>query len=120
MKLSDRRLAQRFRLNIPLYLREWKSEAPERIVESVNVSECGAYFETDTPPCEGAMMQIRLVMPEEITSIPPVEWRCTGKVVRIQPPSSPGALLGVGVRFDYYEISRTAVPSAEFSLVRDV
>src|SRR5713226_9314948 len=88
MKLSDRRLAQRFRLNIPLYIRAWKSQAPERKVESVNVSECGAYFETDTPPCEGEMMQIRLEMPKIITGHPTVEWRCTGKVVRVQPASA--------------------------------
>jgi len=104
MKLSDRRLAQRFCLNIPLYIRAWKSRAPEQKVEAVNVSECGAYFETDTPPCEGTMMQIRLEMPKEVTGLPTVEWRCTGKVVRIQPASSPGALLGVSVRFDYYEV----------------
>jgi hypothetical protein len=120
MKLSDRRLAQRFRLSIPLYMRAWKSEAPEQRVESVNVSECGAYFETDAPPCEGTVMQIRLVMPEEITSFPTVEWRCTGKVVRIQPASSPGALRGVGVRFDYYEISRTAGPASDFARVGGV
>jgi hypothetical protein len=112
MKLSDRRLAQRFCLNIPLYIRAWKSEAPEQKVESVNVSECGAYFETDTPPCEGAMMQIRLEMPKEVTGLPTVEWRCTGKVVRIQPASSPGSLLGVSVRFDYYEVCRPEVVSA--------
>ncbi len=106
MKVSDRRLAQRFRLNIPLYIRSWKSQAPERKVESVNVSECGAYFETDTPPCEGEMMQIRLEMPKEITGHPTVEWRCTGKVVRVQPASFPGALRGVSVRFDYYEVAQ--------------
>jgi hypothetical protein len=50
MKLSDRRLAQRFSLTIPLYIRAWNSHAPEQRVESVNVSECGAYFETDKPP----------------------------------------------------------------------
>ena len=110
MKLSDRRLAQRFHLNIPLYVRAWKSQAPEQKVESLNVSECGAYYETDTPPREGAMMQIRLEMPMEITGDPTVEWRCTGKVMRVQPASSPGALLGVSVRFDYYEVSRSAVP----------
>ena len=107
MKLSDRRMAQRLNLIIPLYVRAWNSEGPEQTVESVNVSECGAYFETATPPREGAMMQIRLVMPKEITGEPTVEWRCTGKVMRVQPASFPGALLGVSVRFDYYEVSRT-------------
>jgi hypothetical protein len=120
MKLSDRRLAQRFHLHIPLYVRAWNSKGPEQKVESVNVSECGAYFETDTPPCEGAMMQIRLDMPKEITGDPTVEWRCTGKVMRVQPASFPGAPLGVSVRFDYYEVSRTAGPSSDFALVPGV
>ena len=107
MKLSDRRLAQRFSLNIPLYIRSWKSQAPEQRVESVNVSECGAYYETDTPPLEGAMMQIRLDMPKEVTGDPTAEWRCTGKVMRVQPARSSSALLGVSVRFDYYEVLRS-------------
>jgi hypothetical protein len=106
MKLSDRRLARRFTLTIPMYVRTWKSQVPEERVESVNVSECGVYFETCTPPREGAMLQVRLEMPTEITGRPPGEWRCAGKVVCIHPPSSPGALRGVSVRFDYYEISR--------------
>lgn len=106
MKLSDRRLAHRFRLNIPLYIRPWKSQAPEQKVESVNVSECGVYFETATPPREGAMVQVRLEMPTEITGHPPDEWRCTGKVVRIHSSGTSGTLRGVSVRFDYYEVSR--------------
>jgi hypothetical protein len=99
-------MAQRFSLIIPLYVRVWKSQAPELKVESVNVSECGAYYETNTPPPEGAMMQIRLDMPKEITGDPTVEWRCTGKVTRVQPASYPGALRGVSVRFDYYEVTQ--------------
>jgi len=99
-------LAQRFRLKIPLYIRAWKSQAPERKVESVNVSECGAYFETDTPPCEGKYAD-SAEMPKEITGNPTAEWRCTGKVTRVQPASFPGALRGVSVRFDYYEVAQS-------------
>jgi hypothetical protein len=113
MKLSDRRLAHRFSLTIPLYIRAWNSTAPEQRVESINVSERGAYFETDKPPREGAMMQIRLEMPKEVTGNPTVEWRCTAKVTRIQPASPPGTLLGVSVRFDYVEVSRTTGSSAQ-------
>jgi hypothetical protein len=117
MKLSDRRFAQRFRLNIPLYIRAWKSQAPERKVESVNVSECGAYFETDTPVCEGEMMHIRLEMPKEITGNPTAEWRCTGRVMRVQPASFPGALRGVSVRFDYYEVAQAIDPLSASTLL---
>jgi hypothetical protein len=117
MKLSDRRLAQRFSLAVTVYIRAWKSQAPEQKVESTNISECGVYFETDTPQREGAMMQLRLEMPKEITGNPTVEWRCTGKVMRVQPASSSGALLGVSVRFDYYEVSRTTGPLPNLALL---
>jgi len=116
MKLSDRRLAQRFRVNIPLYIRAWKSHAPEQKVESVNVSECGAYFETDTPPREGSMIQIRLDMPNEITGNPTAEWLCTGKVTRIEPVNSSRHLLGVSIRFDYYEVCRPEHSASAFSV----
>jgi len=116
MKLSDRRLALRFRLNIPLYIRAWKSHAPEQRVESVNVSECGAYFETDSPPREGSIVQIRLDMPNEITGHPTAEWRCTGKVTRIEPVNSSRHLLGVSIRFDYYEVCRPENSLADLSL----
>jgi hypothetical protein len=116
MKLSDRRLAQRFRLNIPLYIRGWNSHAPEQKVESVNVSESGAYFETDKPPREGAMIQIRLEMPNEITGNPTAEWRCTGKVTRIERVNSSRHLLGVSIRFDYYEVCKPEVSMSALSL----
>jgi hypothetical protein len=120
MKLSDRRLAQRFHLNIPLYIRAWNSHAPEQKVESVNVSECGAYFETDAPPREGAMIQIRLEMPNEITGNPTAEWRCTGKVTRIQSVTSSRHLLGVSIRFDYYEVCNPQVSISALALSRIV
>lgn len=108
MKLSDRRFAHRFRVAIPLYIRPWKSKTPEQRVDSVNLSERGVYFETDAPPREGAMLQLRLEMPTEVTGQPPDEWRCAGKVVRIHAPQTPGAPRGVSVRFDYYEIAGSA------------
>ncbi len=110
MKVSDRRMAQRFNLIIPLQISEWKSQgksqAPAQRTVSVNVSEHGVYFETDRPPCEGAMLQIRLEMPEAVTGNPAAEWLCTGKVTRVHPPKSPGALVGVSVRFDCYDVLR--------------
>src|ERR1700722_19231227 len=95
MKPSDRRLARRFRLTIPLFIRGWKTMTPEQEVKSVNVSEIGVYFETDVPPPEGSMVQVRLSMPMEITGGKTVEWRCTGKVVGVRPTGPPGTSLGV-------------------------
>jgi hypothetical protein len=107
MKRSDRRLAHRFNLNIPLHIRAWKSSAPEQTVESNNVSESGVYFETDKPLNEGAVIQLRLEMPEEVTGKTSSDWLCAGKVVRVQRSNSQTTLVGVGVRFDYYEVWRT-------------
>jgi len=112
MKYSDRRLAKRFSLTIPMYIRPWKSAALEEKVESVNVSAFGVYFETDIPPSAGATMQIRLEMPLEITGDPTVEWQCLGKVTRIQPGISSHGLRGVGVRFEYYEVSPATLPAS--------
>jgi hypothetical protein len=50
-------------------------------------------------------------MPQEISGVAPTKWRCTGRVVRVQPADSRKGKLGVGVRFDCYEILR-APPAA--------
>ncbi len=103
MKPSDRRLALRFSLNVTLYIRAWKSSGPEQKVESVNLSESGVYFETDSPPPQGAVIHLRLEMPHEITGTVGTEWSCIGKVVRvIRDPTYSQS--GVGVHFAYYEV----------------
>ena len=45
MQLSDRRLARRFRVAKPLRFSVWNSSTPEIVVESINISERGTYFE---------------------------------------------------------------------------
>ena len=109
MKPSDRRLALRFSLSVPVYIRTWKSPEPERKVESINLSESGVYFETNTPPSEGAIIHLRIEMPRAIIGSVGTEWRCIGKVVRV---AQAGDLSrsGVAVQFAYYE----AVTAAEF------
>lgn len=109
MKPSDRRLALRFSLNVTVYIRAWKSADAERQVESINLSESGVYFETDTPPAPGAVIHLRLEMPQAITGRVGMEWRCIGKVVRVTSPRDIDRA-GVAVQFAYYE----AVTAAEF------
>jgi hypothetical protein len=120
MKPSDRRLARRCNLSTPLYIRAWKSQLPEFRFESCNVSESGAYFQTDVPIRENATLEIRLEMPEEITGRPAAEWGCKGRVTRIQPANLSGTLLGVRIRFDYYEVLRAAIALRERASLREV
>ena len=103
----DRRLAGRFTMKRPLRVRLWKSAVPEHTAESVNVSQRGIYFATDSPLREGETVEVFFNMPEEIVGEPASEWRCTGHVVRVEAIEETSGKLGVGVQFDCYEVSRS-------------
>lgn len=102
--VSERRLSHRRDLAIPLRFRVIKSGLPEEGAQSLNISECGVYFETTTPLRKGTPVEILLNMPEEVTGGPAIAWRCVGHVVRTQLVNSVQHLMRVGVRFDCYEI----------------
>ena len=104
MTHSERRLAERFGLKIPLRVRIAKPAALERTAESLNVSTRGISFATDLPLCKGMPVHLAFEMPEEVTHKPASEWRCTGHVVHVQPKSSPQGTTFVGVGFDCYEV----------------
>jgi Tfp pilus assembly protein PilZ len=112
MKITslNRRLSRRLSLKTPLRVRIWKSSASEESAESLNLSQNGVYFATNTPIREGETVEILLNMPEEISDEPSTEWRCTGHVVRVEPVDSAQGKLGVGVQFDCYEVSRVELP----------
>ncbi len=104
---KDRRLAGRYNVKTPLRIRLWKSAAPEHTAESVNVSQRGIYFATDSVLREGETVEVFFNMPEEIIGEATGEWRCTGHVVRVEAADGTGGRLGVGVQFDCYEVSRS-------------
>lgn len=104
---TDRRLADRFKLKTPLRVRLWKSAVPECRAESVNLSQRGIYFATNSEMRKGETVEVFFKMPEEIVGEPPVEWRCTGHVVRVEEINTPNGKQGVGVQFDCYEVSRS-------------
>jgi hypothetical protein len=111
MTRTERRLAERFGLKIPLRVRIAKPAALERTAESLNVSTRGISFSTDLPLCKGTPVHLAFEMPEEITHKPTSEWRCTGHVVHVQPNGSPQGATCVGVRFDCYEVLQLVRPS---------
>lgn len=106
MPSSDRRGAPRFRISIPLYFRLPKSSEPECAAETLDISARGACLETDTPPRVGAILVVRLRLPEMIMGWRVPEWRITAHVVHVEASVEPGKY-GVGVQFHYYE---TAAP----------
>jgi hypothetical protein len=101
---TERRLAERLALKIPLRVRIPKSAVPVHTAESLNVSTRGIYFATDLPLRVGTPLQLVFEMPEEVTHKPASEWCCTGHVVHVQPNGSTQGAVCVGVRFDCYEV----------------
>ncbi|HKW62407.1 MAG TPA: PilZ domain-containing protein [Candidatus Acidoferrum sp.] len=106
----DRRSTQRHDIKTPLRVRVWKSGLPEERAESVNLSQCGIFFLTDTRLAEGEIIEVLLKMPEEVSGQPTNEWRCTGHVVRVEQVGSPQDKFGVGVHFYCYDASRFEQP----------
>jgi hypothetical protein len=116
MKIAvlDRRGALRHNFKVPLRVRICKSAIPEQRTKPENLSGRGIYFATDSTLCVRTAAEVLLKMPEEITGQPTAEWLCSGHVVRVEPFDLTKGRLGVGVKFDCYEISRverTALPS---------
>jgi hypothetical protein len=105
---SERRVSCRLQFKTALRVRVCKSGPTEYRAESENLSEGGAFFASDSPPAIGSAVEILLKMPEEITGKPAIEWRCTGRVVRLEPLDVSRGKLGVAVQFDCYEILRSA------------
>jgi hypothetical protein len=106
----ERRLSLRHKITTPLRIRVWKSAGPEQRRESVNLSERGILFATDSPMPIGTVVEVLLKMREEITGEPTTEWLCSGHVVRVDPINSPKGSLGVGVQFDCCRKSRNLEP----------
>ncbi len=106
----DRRSCIRHDVSTALRIRAWKKDVAEHRAQSINVSFRGIYFATKTALCEGEIVEVFLKMPEEVTGEPATEWRCTGRVVRVEPPVSPAGKLEIGVQFYCYDVSRPEQP----------
>jgi len=107
----DRRLSRRHNLQAPLRVRLRRSDLAERGEHSENLSQRGVFFSTDLPLTKGSSLDLLLEMPEEVTGVPAAQWLCTGHVVRVVPSDSQtGKRQGVGVQFDFYEVSRFERP----------
>jgi Tfp pilus assembly protein PilZ len=106
----DRRLSQRYNFRTDLRVRVRRSDAGEQRAESENLSQRGVFFATNLQLSKGAALDLLVEMPEQITGAPPAQWLCTGHVVRVVPMDSPRGARGVGVQFDFYEVSRPERP----------
>lgn len=110
MQASDRRAAPRFRISVPLHFQLTKSSQPECAAETpaetpaetLDISSRGVLMETDSPPRVGAILLVRIRLPEMIMGCRVPEWRITAHVVHVESRGELGKY-GVGIQFHYYE-----------------
>ena len=103
--VGERRRSCRHSLRIPLRLGVWGSALPARHAQSLDISDEGALVETDLSVPVGALLDLRIELPEQITGQPTTEWRCKSRVVHLALGSSAGYAVKVGVHFDWLEVS---------------
>lgn len=103
--VAERRRRLRHSLRVPLRLRVWGSSSPSRDATSVDISAEGALLETDLLLPVGAILDLRIKLPEEITGQPTTEWRCKSRVVHVVLPSLLSHPAKLGVHFDSLDLS---------------
>jgi hypothetical protein len=77
---------------------------PEQHVESVNISRRGMFFNTTAEIPKGTPVEMHFHMPRQISGKPDTEWRCMGRVIRVDRNGLMSGYVGLGVQFDYYEL----------------
>ena len=107
----ERRVGQRFPYLLPVALRTCSGEI-EGHGFTQDLSSRGAFLYTDSPLTEGALIELTLRMPSEITLGESMRVRCRGRVLRVVRPAAAASQtdgtvaqtkIGVGVRFEQYE-----------------
>ena len=93
----ERRLAARLMKRVPMQITlAMNSLAKSVPAETMNISKSGAYFATSLKLREGGKLELRLRIPEEMKSLPPLECKFVGRVAHVEPLSNSG-MSGVGV-----------------------
>jgi hypothetical protein len=90
----ERRVGQRFPYLLPVSLRQSMTSA-EGVGFTQDLSSRGVFFFCDIPLIEGAVIELTLRMPSEITLGESMPVRCTGRVLRVIRPLVESSLAGV-------------------------
>jgi PilZ domain len=130
----ERRVGQRFSFLLPVSFRD-VSSGMSGLGFTQDVSSRGVFFFTDTAVCQGAEIELTLVMPSEITLGESMRVRCRGHILRVVRRSDQGlaqssvpsistsetqipeSKIAVAVRLEGYEYLDPAEPSAAFQRV---
>ncbi len=109
----ERRVGQRFPYLLPVSLRQ-SVKSIEGVGFTQDLSSRGVFLFCDIPLAEGALVELTLRMPSEITLGDSMPVRCRGRVLRVVRPPLPESApagtntlaetkIGVAVRLEQYE-----------------
>jgi PilZ domain-containing protein len=114
-KMTDRRVARRYELNLPVVVR---AAAERKAVDSRNgqtrdISTRGVYFLIDQNLEPGSTLDFMLTLPAEITQGTEVFIHAQGKVVRVErKPGEEEERVGVAAVIEKYDIIRAEPASS--------
>lgn len=105
MATGERRSARRFRMQLPLSIR-WADgmASGEALSVSKDVSSRGLSFLLPKAIDTGALVEIVMTLPHEITLAGPVRVRCLGRILRSNEQQGPEYQMAAAI--DRYEFLR--------------
>ncbi len=107
---SDRRVARRFTMSLPLRVLSSESSSSEFRTQTKDVSYQGLYFLAETKFEVGNEIEFVLTLPQQISQSGDVDIRCRGQIVRVEAASN--GQMGVAARIERYEFASAAASAA--------
>jgi len=101
---DDRRRSPRLDHQAPVKLKPSEGTTPYMSSgESVNISDEGLYFVTDSPIVAGALIDLSFTMPPGVTGSAPMKVRCTARVIRVDRDSQSEGRNAIAAHIERFE-----------------
>ncbi len=104
---AERRAEQRFPLRLPIIVKSFEGGLKEETSQTRDVSARGAFFFLENRLPEGAVIEMTLTLPSEITLTESIKVRCKGRVVRLLDKMEVGKI-GTAVVIEQYDFAADA------------
>jgi hypothetical protein len=107
---SERRVARRFTMSLPLRVLARAPRNSELKAQTRDVSYQGLYFLAEEAFEVGSEIEFVLTLPQQIAQTGDVDIRCRGQIVRVE--SAANGRMGVAARIERYEFMPAAASAA--------
>ena len=107
---SERRVARRFTMSLPLRVLPRESRTSELRAQTRDVSYQGLYFLAEEQFEVGAEIEFVITLPQQVAQTGDVDIRCRGQIVRVESVSE--GRLGVAAKIERYEFLPASAASA--------